>query len=169
LPLVLTTVKQPVQQLPLLHQTMCPSYGGSETNTAQLGKSAVIKRTSEGTIHVVEDGQSIEAAVEKSQPSDTIKVMPGTYSETVYIDKDDIRLIGVIIEGKRATLNGLVKLNDAILYSGNNIVVENFHITKYKGNDIMSQTGNNFEICNNIIVDTGVYGIFPQLGQKRLN
>jgi parallel beta-helix repeat protein len=144
------------------------SYGGSETNTEQLGKSAVIKRTREGTTHVVEDGQSIQDAVEKSQPGDTIQVMPGTYSETVYIDKDDIRLIGVIIEGKRATLDGLGKLNDAILYSGNNIVVENFRITKYKGNGIMGQAGNNFEIRNNIIVDTGVYGIFPQLGQNGL-
>ena len=30
----------------------------------------------------------------------------------------------------------------------------------------MGQAGNNFEIRNNVIVDTGVYGIFPQLGQN---
>ena len=30
----------------------------------------------------------------------------------------------------------------------------------------MSQAGNNWEIRNNIIIDTGVYGIFPQLGQN---
>jgi len=72
----------------------------------------------------------------------------------------------VIEQGKRATLDGLGKLNDAILYSGNNIVVENFYITRYKGNGIMSQAGNNFEIRNNIIADTGVYGIFPQLGKN---
>ncbi|HEY6130746.1 MAG TPA: parallel beta-helix domain-containing protein, partial [Halioglobus sp.] len=52
------------------------------------------------------------------------------------------------------------------LYSGNNIVVENFTITRYKGNGIMSQAGNNWEIRNNLIIDTGVYGIFPQLGQN---
>jgi nitrous oxidase accessory protein NosD len=63
-------------------------------------------------------------------------------------------------------LDGQGKLNDAILYSGNNVVVENLTITKYKGNGIMSQAGNNFEIRNNLIVDTGVYGIFPQLGQN---
>jgi parallel beta-helix repeat protein len=115
---------------------------------------------------VVKDGESIQEAVKKAVPGTTIKVMPGTYHETVYIDKDGIRLIGVIEKGKRPTLDGEGKLNDAILYSGNNVVVENFKITAYKGNGIMSQAGNNWEIRNNLIVDTGVYGIFPQLGQN---
>jgi parallel beta-helix repeat protein len=39
-------------------------------------------------------------------------------------------------------------------------------ITHYKGNAIMGQAGNNFEIRNNLIIDTGVYGILPQLGQN---
>jgi hypothetical protein len=30
----------------------------------------------------------------------------------------------------------------------------------------MGQAGNNFEIRNNVIVDSGVYGIFPQLGKN---
>jgi parallel beta-helix repeat protein len=114
----------------------------------------------------VEAGQSIQEAVVNAQPGTTIQVMPGTYHETVYIDKDGIRLVGVIEQGRRAVLDGEGKLNDAILYSGNNIVIENFTITRYKGNGIMSQAGNNWEIRNNIIIDTGVYGIFPQLGQN---
>ena len=114
----------------------------------------------------VKDGESIQEAVKNAEPGTTIRVMPGTYHETVYIDKNGIRLIGVIDEGERATLDGEGKLNDAILYSGNNVVVENFKITRYKGNGIMSQAGNNWEIRNNLIIDTGVYGIFPQLGQN---
>ncbi|MFT6033652.1 MAG: parallel beta-helix repeat protein [Arenicella sp.] len=112
----------------------------------------------------VNDGELIQDAVKAAKSGTTIRIMPGTYSETVYIDKDNIRLIGVIVHGKRAKLDGLGKLNDAILYSGNNVVIENLYITGYKGNGIMGQAGNNFEIRNNIIVDTGVYGIFPQLG-----
>ena len=115
---------------------------------------------------IVKDGDSIQEAVKAASAGTTIRIMPGTYSETVYIDKDNIRLIGVIEQGKRATLDGLGKLNDAILYSGNNVVVENLYITRYKGNGIMGQAGNNFEIRNNIIADTGVYGIFPQLGKN---
>lgn len=115
---------------------------------------------------VVKDGESIQQAVLAAQPGTTIQVMPGTYRETVYIDKDGVRLIGVIEESRRPVLDGEDKLNDAILFSGNNIVVENFTITRYKGNGIMSQAGNNWEIRNNLIIDTGVYGIFPQLGQN---
>ena len=115
---------------------------------------------------IVNAGESIQAAVAAANPKTIIRVMPGTYEETVYIDKDDIRLIGVIESGERPILDGLGRMNDAILYSGNNIVIENFTITKYKGNAIMGQAGNNFEIRNNIIIDTGVYGIFPQLGQN---
>ncbi len=115
---------------------------------------------------VVQDGESIQAAVKSAEPGTTIRVMPGTYHETVYVDKDDIRIIGVIDAGRRAVLDGQGKLNDAILYSGNNFVVENLLLTKYKGNGIMGQAGNNFEIRNNVVIDTGVYGIFPQLGQN---
>ncbi len=114
----------------------------------------------------VKEGEKIQDAVRLAEPGDTIQVFPGQYSETVYVDKDDIRLIGVIQEGARATLDGKGELNDAILYSGNNFVVENFKIIGYKGNAIMGQAGNNFEIRNNVIADTGVYGIFPQLGKN---
>ena len=115
---------------------------------------------------VVKDGESILQAVKNAQPGTTIQVMPGTYHETVYIDKDDIRIIGVIEAGRRPILDGEKKLNDAILYSGNNFVVENLEIRNYKGNGVMGQAGNNFEIRNNVVTDTGVYGIFPQLGQN---
>lgn len=114
----------------------------------------------------VEAGGSIQEAVKTAEPGTTIVIKPGTYNETVYIDKDNIRLIGLIVKGERPRLDGLGKLNDAILYSGNNIVVENLSITGYKGNGIMGQAGNNFEIRNNVIADTGVYGIFPQLGKN---
>lgn len=105
-------------------------------------------------------------AVMAASPGDLIQVMPGTYSETVYVDKDNISIIGVIEQGRRPVLDGKGQLNDAFLYSGNNFVIENFLIKKYKGNAIMGQAGNNFEIRNNIIDDTGVYGIFPQLGKN---
>jgi len=131
------------------------------------GSSPNVAGSSEGfAVVVVEEGQSIQEAVTAASPRTIIQIMPGTYNETVYIDKDDIRIIGVIKAGRRAILDGQGTMNDAILYSGNNIVIEGLVITQYKGNGIMGQAGNNFEIRNNIIVDTGVYGIFPQLGQN---
>ncbi len=146
---------------------------GSTATSANLSKPSKGKNigpagVANNAIVVVKNGESIQAAVTAAKPGTTIKIMPGTYSETVYIDKDSIHLIGVIEAGKRARLDGLGKLNDAILYSGNNVKVENLYITGYKGNGIMGQAGNNFEIRNNVIANTGVYGIFPQLGKNGL-
>ena len=128
--------------------------------------TTIVRPEFKGNILTVKEGESIQAAVNQAQPGDWIKVMPGIYKETVYIDKDDITLSGVIVEGNWPTLEGEHKLNDAILYSGNNFTVENFLITHYKGNGVMGQAGNNFIIRNNMIIDTGVYGIFPEFGKN---
>jgi parallel beta-helix repeat protein len=119
-----------------------------------------------GEVIIVKDGESIQEAVKAAKPGAVIKVMPGTYKETVYVDKDNITLSGVIERGAYPVMDGEGVLNDAVLYSGNGFTVENLYITRYKGNAIMGQAGNNYIIRNNIIVDTGVYGIFPQLGKN---
>ena len=116
--------------------------------------------------HAVRDGDSIQEAVKQANTGDTILVYPGIYKETVYVDKDNITLKGVIENGEWPTLEGEKVLNDAILYSGNGFSVEWFKITNYKGNAIMGQAGNNYSIRNNLIIDTGVYGIFPEFGDN---
>lgn len=131
------------------------------------GTAALLQQTT-GNIIVVKDGESIQGAVEKAQPGDTIQILPGTYRETVFIDKDNISLMGVIRGGDWPVMDGEGKRNDAVLYSGDGVRIENLKIVKYKGNAIMGQAGSNFVIRHNWIVDTGVYGIFPQLGQNGL-
>lgn len=117
---------------------------------------------------VVRDGASIQEAINGADSGDVIAIHPGTYRESVYIDKDDITLRGIVIDGEWPTLEGENVRNDAILYSGNNITIEWLMITHYKGNGIMGQAGNNYTIRHNRIVDTGVYGIFPQFGTNGL-
>lgn len=132
--------------------------------------AALLNQTKEftGEIFEVKDGDVIMDAVKKAQPGDLIRVYPGTYSETIYVDKNDITFQGIIENGEWPVLDGKRELNDAFLYSGNGIHIEGFKITKYKGNGVMGQAGNNFVIRNNWIVDTGVYGIFPQYGKNGL-
>jgi parallel beta-helix repeat protein len=145
------------------------SYSGGFKSDGATGAPSAIRTVAGPTpthVVMVKEGQSIQAAIKAAPKGTVIRVMPGTYHETVYVDKDDIRIIGVIEGGRRAVLDGEKKLNDAILYSGNNFVAENLEIRNYKGNGIMGQAGNNFEIRNNVISQSGVYGIFPQLGQN---
>ena len=129
---------------------------------------ALTTQTVAAAVHEVRAGDSIQTAVKAASPGDEVVVYPGTYSETVYIDKDNITLRGVVQDGEWPTLEGNKQLNDAILYSGNGFSVEWFKITHYKGNAIMGQAGNNFSIRNNWIIDTGVYGIFPEFGENGL-
>ena len=139
---------------------------------AQLGDSVsgtgTIASSFTGKILEVKDGQSIQEAVGRAEPGDLIRVYPGVYKETVYIDKDNITLQGVIRNSEWPVLDGGGTLNDGILYSGNGILIENFKVIHYKGNGIMGQAGNNFVIRNNWVDDTGVYGIFPEFGTNGL-
>jgi parallel beta-helix repeat protein len=116
----------------------------------------------------VKDGDSIQAAVNKASNGDTILVYPGSYKESVYIDKDNITLRGVVENGEWPVLMGEKTRNDAVLYSGNGITIEWLKIINYKGNAIMGQAGNNYVIRNNWVIDAGVYGIFPQYGVNGL-
>lgn len=137
---------------------------GLSSDTTQVAQ----KEAFVGVIIEVKKGGSIQEAVKAAKPGDLIRVFPGTYSENVYIDKDNISLQGVVINGEWPTLDGKKEINDAFLYSGNGILIENFKIINYKGNGVMGQAGNNFIIRNNWIIDTGVYGIFPQYGKNGL-
>ncbi|MEM9305395.1 MAG: right-handed parallel beta-helix repeat-containing protein, partial [Pseudomonadota bacterium] len=129
---------------------------------------ALASTASATTTVEVRDGESIQKAVNEAEPGTTILIYPGTYKETVYIDKDGITLRGVVEEGNWPVLEGEGHRNDAVLYSGNGITVERLKITHYKGNGIMGQAGNNFTIRYNWIDDTGVYGIFPEFGKNGL-
>ncbi len=121
-----------------------------------------------GKVITVKPGEVIQEAVAKAEAGDTIQVLPGTYHETVYIDKDEVALVGVIHGGDWPTLDGEGKRNDAVLYSGNGVRVENLKIVNFKGNAIMGQAGNNFVIRHNWIANAGVYGIFPEYAQNGL-
>ena len=141
-------------------------YSATAERTGTLTRS--VGGSATGQVHEVRDGDSIQAAVAAAGEGDVIRIFPGTYSETVYIDKDDLVISGVVIDGAWPVMEGNKELNDAILYSGNDITVENLQIQHYKGNAIMGQAGNNFLVRNNHIIDTGVYGIFPEFGKNGL-
>lgn len=116
----------------------------------------------------VKDGESIQAGVNKSAKGDTIRVYPGTYRETVFIDKDNIHLLGVVKNGKWPVMDGEDKLNDGILASGHGVIIERMHVRRFKGNGIMTQGANNFKILRNRVEGRSFYGIFPQFGQNGL-
>ncbi|HCE70042.1 MAG TPA: hypothetical protein DET67_01895, partial [Ruegeria sp.] len=115
----------------------------------------------------VPSGGDIQAIVDLAAPGDTILVEPGAYHQSVYVDKPHITLRGLRKGDAWALLDGEMKLNDGIIASGHSIVIDGFKVTGYKGNGIMTQGANNFEISNNY-VEGAFYGIFPQFGRNGL-
>ncbi|EED35886.1 conserved hypothetical protein [Luminiphilus syltensis NOR5-1B] len=125
--------------------------------------------TVQAAVHTVQTGESIQEAVNRAVAGDSVHVMPGIYEQTVYIDKDDIRLRGIIVNGQRPILDGKQQaLHDGIIASGHGVVIEGFHVRNYRSNGITTQGGNNFVIRNNIVDNIHLYGIFPQFGKNGL-
>ena len=116
----------------------------------------------------VKAGESIQAAVGRANAGDRIEIMPGTYRETVFIDKDRIDLRGIIVGGKWPVLDGEGKLNDGILAAGHGVTIENMWVKRYKGNGIMTQGSNNYRIVHNVVEGPCFYAIFPQFGKNGL-
>jgi parallel beta-helix repeat protein len=116
----------------------------------------------------VKSGESIQAAVARAAAGDRIEVYPGTYHETVYIDRDGINLQGIVEAGKWPVLDGESSLNDGILVSGHGVTIERMWVRRYKGNGIMTQGANNYRILRNVVEGPCFYAIFPQFGKNGL-
>lgn len=121
--------------------------------------------TAELTVH---EGEKIMDVVRAAKAGDTILVMPGTYRETVYIDKNGLTLRGEKAGGTWPVLDGESKLNDGIIVAGHDVSIERLHIRRYKGNGIMLQGANNFRVQGNQIEGPSFYGVFPQYTKNGL-
>lgn len=112
----------------------------------------------------VKSGASIQSAIEKAKPGDTIEVMPGTYNELVLIDKENIKLLGVIQDGAWPTLDGQNKKNDGVIASGSHFEIANFVIKNFKGNGVTTQGADHVFMHHLVVENTGLYGIYPTRG-----
>ena len=120
----------------------------------------------------VKAGESIQAAVNRARPGDTIAVMPGVYHEEITIDLDRITLKGgpfIASSGEglgftmveRVILDGEKKLSDAVIATGSDFLIENFEIRNYIANGVVVQHARNPTFRNLALADTGLYGVYP--------
>jgi len=134
---------------------------------AAIATAACITAAPAATLSV-SPGESIQAAVSHAAAGDRIEIHPGTYHETVYIDKDGIELHGIVEADKWPILDGENTLNDGILVSGHGVTIERMWVRRYKGNGIMTQGANNYRILRNVVEGPCFYAIFPQFGKNGL-
>lgn len=105
----------------------------------------------------VNEGQSIQEAINRAQPGDTVTVQKGTYTEALTIDQS-ISLIGE--EGAVIDGNGT---GNVITITGNDITIEGLTVQN-SGADatdsgIYVQEGQNHIIKDNVLKDT-MHGIY---------
>lgn len=124
------------------------------TNPDRRGTGAVIE---------VKAGESIQAAIDKAQPGDTIRIQPGTYQETLLVQKESITLEGVVNGDARAVIDGQGKDANGILGVADFFTITGIKTINHTSNGITTQ-GVTGQIFRNVITDKpGDYGIFPVL------
>jgi parallel beta-helix repeat protein len=112
------------------------------------------------TVHA---GESIQAAVDAAAPGSTIKIAPGTYSESITVNKPGIQLVGegeaaVIIQNPGDEENG-IRVNDA----GDGFVLKNVTVKNFEENGVLLIRVDNFTLSHVTAINNGEYGLFPVL------
>jgi cytochrome c peroxidase len=145
--------------VPRLTNPTRPLVAGHDTR----GQKQAMAERAPQTI-TVKAGESIQAAVDRARPGDTIEVMPGVYKEEVKIDLSQITLRGISDAAStpsRPVLDGEKRLSDGVLATGNDFLIENFDVQHYVANGIVTQHARNVTFRNLRIDDTGLYGVYP--------
>lgn len=106
--------------------------------------------------------ESIQQAVDRSGPGDTIEVPYGVYHEAVVLDWSYVKLIGIPNEkGEWPVIDGEGTRADGVIASGNNFEMANFAVKNYTSNGVLVEGATGVYLHDMYIENTGVYGVYP--------
>lgn len=116
----------------------------------------------EPTVIRVGPKETIQEAVDRSGPGDTIKVPYGIYHESVVLDWSDVKLVGIPNDkGEWPVIDGEGTRSDGVIASGNNFEMYNFAVKNYTSNGVLVEGATKVYLHDMYIENTGVYGVYP--------
>ena len=102
---------------------------------------------------------TIQEAIDAASPGDTVLVHPGTYEESVVIDKPNLTLKSVTLH--EAIIDGGTKA--AVLIKAEGVTIDGFKILSSYVSAVYAYTGSdNVKVRNNIVEGGGIYIDFSQ-------
>jgi parallel beta-helix repeat protein len=146
--------------LPVVSRVDNPARADIALHNTAAGGAAAAERLPQ-TI-TVQPGETIQAAVDRARPGDTIEIPYGVYHERVVVDKSDITLRGAANEaGEFPILDGENRLPEGVIASGNNFTVGNLVTRNFTDNGVLVEGAKGVHFHDIVAENTGVYGVYP--------
>ena len=147
--------------LPVVEQAANPSREAVKAVNVKLTESGSVAVHTPATVRVGPN-ETIQEAVYRSGPGDTIEVPYGVYHEAVVLDWSDVKLIGIPNEkGEWPVLDGEGTRSDGVIASGNNFEMAFFSVKNYTSNGVLVEGATGVYLHDLYIENTGVYGVYP--------
>ena len=116
----------------------------------------------EPTVVRMGPNETLQQAIDRSGPGDTIEVSYGIYHEAVVLDWSDVKLIGIPNDkGEWPVLDGEGTRSDGVIASGNNFEMANFVVKNYTSNGVLVEGSTGVYLHDMYMENTGVYGVYP--------
>ena len=146
--------------LPVVEQVANPAREVVKQYNAEMPESGIPAH--EPTIVRMGPNETLQQAIDRSGPGDTIEVPYGIYHEAVVLDWSDVRLIGIPNDkGEWPVLDGEGTRSDGVIASGNNFEMANFTVKNYTSNGVLVEGSTSVYLHDLYIENTGVYGVYP--------
>ncbi|MGB0387977.1 MAG: parallel beta-helix domain-containing protein [Ardenticatenaceae bacterium] len=132
----------------------------AEHNTGRVSGQTEASR--EAQTITVQEGQTIQAALDRAQPGDTVQIPYGTYYESLALDTNQITLHGMPNEeGQYPILDGQHEMADGVIASGNDFTIGYLHVRNYTDNGVLVEGVTNVHFHDLVTENTGTYGVYP--------